>query len=244
MKKAFKWIGIIVGILILLMALVFFLFNEKKPTGVEGPEAELLAEKVLRAINKPAWDSTTYIHWTFKDMHTFLWDKKRHMTKVTWDDYEVLLDISSIGGLAKKGGKVLSAEEGEKTIRTAWEYWCNDSFWLNAPAKIMDNGTRRSIVEMEGKKGLMVTYDSGGVTPGDSYLWFFDENGLPTSYKMWAEIIPIGGVDFTWEKWETLDSGAKISTYHDGFLNLDISDLETGAHWNEMNLEEDPFAVL
>ncbi len=243
-KKVFKWLGIILGLLILIMIAAYFFINEKKPIGKEGPEAELLAEQVLRAINKPAWDSTNYVHWTFKDMHTFLWDKKRHMTKVTWDDYEVLLDISSIGGLAKKGGKVLSADEGKKIIRKAWEFWCNDSFWLNAPAKIMDNGTKRSIVEVDGKKALMVTYASGGVTPGDSYLWFFDDNGIPTSYKMWVKIIPFGGVEFTWEEWVTLESGAKISTYHEGLLDLDITNLRSGATWEAMDLEEDPFSVL
>jgi len=243
-KKFFKWSGIIIGLLLVLMIVVFFLINEKKPVGTEGPEAELMAEKVLRAINKPAWDSTTYVHWTFKGMHTFLWDKNRHLCKVTWDDYEVLLDISRIGGLAKKGGKVLSAEEGEKKIRKAWEFWCNDSFWLNAPAKIMDNGTSRSVVEVDGEKSLLVTYASGGVTPGDSYLWFFDEQGLPSSYKMWVKIIPFGGVEFTWEDWKTLESGAKISTYHEGMLDLDISDLKSGQSWEEMGLGKDPFSVL
>ena len=211
----------------------------------EGPAAEQLAHKMLRAININAWDSTTYVHWTFKGMHTYLWDKKRHLAKVTWDDYEVLLDINAIGGLAKKGDQVLSAVEAKAVIRKAWEYWCNDSFWLNAPAKIMDAGTKRSIVMLEGKEALLVSYESGGVTPGDSYLWMLDENGLPTSYKMWVKIIPVGGVEFTWEKWETLSTGAKIATFHDGgLLNLDISDLNAGNSLQAMNLSVDPFAAI
>jgi len=80
--KFLKWSGIGIGILALLLFGLYLLMNEKKPTGAEGPEAEKLAEQMARAINKPAWDSTTYVQWTFKGMHSFLWDKKRHFTQV------------------------------------------------------------------------------------------------------------------------------------------------------------------
>jgi hypothetical protein len=49
-----------------------------------------------------------------------------------------------------------------------------------------DEGTTRSLVKNEDKtNGLLVSYASGGVTPGDAYLWKLDANGLPQSYKMW-----------------------------------------------------------
>jgi len=148
--------------------------------------------------------------------------------------------------LAKKNGQALAGDEAQDIIRKAWEFWCNDSFWLNAPAKIFDAGVKRSVVELEdGKQGLMATYTSGGITPGDSYLWKLDDNGLPTGYKMWVNIIPIGGVEFSWEKWNTLPTGAQISTFHDGgMLNLDISNLNAGNSIAALGLSSDPFAVL
>ena len=30
----------------------------------------------------------------------------------------------------------------------------------------------------------MVTYTKGGTTPGDTYVWLFDEKGNPKSFKM------------------------------------------------------------
>lgn len=243
--KFLKWSGIAVGGLFLIGMVSIWLISDKEPVGVPGEKAEEMTQRMLDAINAPAWESTGYVQWTFKGMHTFLWDKKRHLCKVNWGDYEVLLDIDKIGGLAKKNGKLLSAEESEKIIRKAWEYWCNDSFWLNAPAKVRDPGTTRSLVTLkDGREGLKVKYDSGGVTPGDAYVWILDENGLPISYQMWVKIIPIGGVEFSWDKWKTLKTGAKISSYHEGLIDLDISDLKAGMGYEEMGLREDPFLGL
>jgi len=243
--KFLKWSGILVGTLLIIGMLSIWLISDKEPEGEPGPKAEQMARKMLSAINSVAWDSTEYVQWTFKGMHTYLWDKKRHLSKVNWGDYEVLLDIDKIGGLATKNGVLLSAEESKEVIKTAWEFWCNDSFWLNAPAKVFDPGTSRSIVTLkDGREGLKVKYASGGVTPGDAYVWILDENGLPMSYQMWVKIIPIGGIEFSWEKWKTLETGAKISSFHEGLIDLDMSDLKAGMSYREMGLKEDPFASI
>jgi len=222
------------------------MYNEAKPIGKSGAEADALAQKMFQAIDKTAWDSTTYVQWTFKGMHSFLWDKNRHFVKVTWEDNEVLLDTKKVTGKASVGGVAQSGEAADKLVQNAWSFFCNDSFWLNAPAKAFDIGTERRIVELEdGSQGLMVSYTSGGVTPGDSYLWILDENGLPKSWKMWVKIIPIGGMEFSWEKWTDLTTGAKIATFHtSSALDLDISNLKAGTDLAAMNLSEDPFSSL
>jgi len=244
--KWLKRLGVFILVLILILAGLFFINNESKPEGQTGTEADALANKMLAAIDKPAWDSTTYIQWTFKGMHSFLWDKQRHFVKVSWDDQEVLLDTKKVDGIAFLKGEKQKGEEAAKMIQDAWGYFCNDSFWLNAPAKAFDIGTERSIVKMEdGKQGLMVSYSSGGVTPGDTYLWILDENGLPTSWQMWVKIIPMGGMEFSWEQWKTLSTGAKIATFHkSSILNLDISNLKAATNFESMGLNEDPFTSL
>ena len=202
LKKILKWIGIIIGLIILAVVITGLALNESKPVGASGPEADALANKMLSAIDKPAWDSTKYVQWTFKGMHTFLWDKERNFVRISWGDKEVLLHTKTVTGKAFKDKKEVLGDEANKMIQSAWSYFCNDSFWLNAPAKAFDPGTSRSIVKLEdGNNGLMVSYDSGGVTPGDSYLWILDDNGLPKSWKMWVKIIPVGGVGSTWENW-------------------------------------------
>lgn len=244
--KWFKRLGVFLLVIILLLAGLFFMNNDSKPIGKTGAEADALANKMLDAIDKTAWDLTTYIQWTFKGMHSFLWDKKRHFVKVNWGETEVLLNTKQVDGKAYVNGMEQTGEAATKLVKEAWGYFCNDSFWLNAPAKAFDIGTERSIVDLEnGKQALMVSYSSGGVTPGDSYLWILDENGLPTSWKMWVKIIPLGGMEFTWEQWKTLSTGAKIAAFHtSSVLDLDISNLKAAVNLEGMGLTQDPFAAI
>lgn len=244
--KWLKRLGILLLIIVAILAILFFVYNEPKPQGQKGTEADALANKMLRAIDKTGWDSTTYVQWNFKGMHNFLWDKDRHFVKVTWDENEVLLDTKKVDGKAFVKGVEQSGDNAKKMIQDAWGYFCNDSFWLNAPAKVFDPGTQRSLVTQEdGTKALMVSYESGGVTPGDAYLWILDKNGIPKSWKMWVSIIPVGGMEFTWDKWETLPTGAKVATFHtSSALDLDISDLKAGTSLESMGLGSDPFEDL
>lgn len=246
MKKFFKWLGIALVAIVLIIFVSGLMANETKPTGTPSPEADALAQKMLTAVDAAAWDTTHYIQWTFKGMHDFLWDKQRNFVQVSWEDVKVLLNTKMVSGKAFRNGEELGGDEANALVQEAWGFFCNDSFWLNAVVKAFDPGTERSLVTLEdGREGLMVTYSSGGVTPGDSYVWILDENGLPTSYKMWVSIIPIGGMEFTWESWETLPTGAKVATLHKSkILELDISNLVAGDNWAAFGFEQDPFMML
>ena len=91
---------------------------------------------------------------------------------------------------------------------------------------------------------MLITYTSGGNTPGDSYLWIVDENGLPTAVKMWVSIIPIKGVEFSWKEWQTLETGAKTAGLHQlSFLKLRLTDVKAASSVAEFS-EEDPFSEL
>ncbi|WKN32649.1 hypothetical protein PZB74_04735 [Porifericola rhodea] len=239
---------IVLGIFIALVALVavgYFVWNEPLPEGKAGAEADTLASNMLKAINHKAWEATGAVQWSFPGGHEHLWDKERHMARVRWDDYEVLLQLDSIKGIAYEEGKrITDEEESQELVQKAWEYWANDSFWLNAPNKVFDPGTERKIVEQEnGSPALLITYTSGGVTPGDSYLWLLDENQRPKAWKLWVNIIPVGGVEFSWEGWQSLESGAQIATLHQGLLDIEIENVKSGAHVEELT-GEDSFAQL
>ena len=84
-----------------------------------------------------------------------------------------------------------------------------------APYKVFDPGVvRSSVTTADNKEALLVTYTSGGSTPGDAYLWHFDTNGTPVRYQMWVNILPIGGLEASWSDWVTTSTGAQLPTFH------------------------------
>lgn len=246
MKKLFGFLGGVLLLIVMALGILFFMNNKEEPQGVKGAEADVLADKMMASVNKEAWDAIPFIKWTFKGVHDFVWDKKQHICWVKWDDNEVLVDLNSIKGVAKVKGEKVEGEEGQKLVKTAWDHFNNDSFWLNAIVKAKDPGTERSIVELDdGKKGLKVQYTSGGTTPGDSYLWILDENNRPTSYKMWVKIIPVGGMEFSWENYVELEGGAMISTLHNSpILSLDIGNYKAGSSLSAIGVKEGLFAEI
>ena len=220
MKKLFKVLGFALLAIVLFLLTFYLVKNEKLPEGTPSQEADQLALKMVESLNKAAWDSTKTISWTFRGDHNYRWDRVENMVTIRWDDIEVHLDPETITGQVVENDYIILGDEKEKLTRQAWDGFNNDSFWLAAPYKVFDPGTERSIVKTrDGRTGLMVTYTSGGTTPGDSYVWILDEDHRPTSVKMWVSILPIGGMEFTWENYQILSSDAMVATEH-WFLNL------------------------
>lgn len=245
--KFLKVLGIIIGIAMGILIALFLIFNEPLPKGEQGAAADALAEKILVAIDKPAWDSTGVVQWSFLDRHDFLWDKKRNWVRVQWSKNEVFLILDELTGVAFHDGQQVEGKKADKLIQKAWSFFANDSFWLNAPSKVFDEGTERRLVTMDnGDEALLITYKSGGVTPGDSYLWIVDENGLPTSWKMWVKVVPIGGLSTSWQDWTITETGAKIALNHqfNDKIGVAITNLKTSKDLIAFGLEEDPFYVL
>lgn len=246
MRKVLKWAGIALGGLLIVMVVAAFIAHKPLPTGKAGPEADRLAQQMLAAIDKQAWDSTRYVRWAFPGGHRYVWDKFRQNVQVEWGENKVILHTPTQSGKAWQNGKEQQGGSAEKLLKKAWAFFCNDSFWLNAPAKAFDPGTTREIVEAEGgNQALLVRYSSGGVTPGDAYLWRLDEEGLPVNWQMWVSVIPIGGLKASWEGWTTLETGARLATRHRiGPLTLEISGLSGGNNLQAIGLGQDPFQEM
>ncbi|MDO6600612.1 hypothetical protein [Tenacibaculum sp. 1_MG-2023] len=212
MKNFFKFILLLLVLLIAFVGIYYVVNNEKLPEGKQGVEADALATKMLSAINNEAFKNTEVIEWSFRGVHNYKWYKQQERVSVSWDNNWVELFFKN----PDKNKVFIDGKEvnNPALIKTATDFFNNDSFWLVAPHKVFDNGVERSLVKHNDKDALMVTYTSGGTTPGDSYLWILDENGFPTDYKMWTKIIPIGGVSATWSDWKTTEAGFKLPTKH------------------------------
>ncbi len=232
-KRILKIIG---GIIVfftlptfLLFGFMYLKYNEDLPSGTQGSQADQLATQMLETLNEVAYLNTDYLEWTFKGDHHYKWYKSDKTCEIYWDKLTVILDLEN-----RNNSKVFVAKreyngiEKQKYINKAEGFFNNDSFWLVAPYKVFDSGVERRVVKTEGTKdALLVTYTSGGSTPGDSYLWHFDDSGKPKSFQMWVGILPIGGLEATWENWITTESGAQLPTAHKlMFLGLEMGDVK------------------
>ena len=233
--KPKKVIKIIAGIVVfltlpslLLFGFLYFKYNEDLPTGVPGEQADALAHKMLNALDYKAYNATNVIEWTFKKRHHYVWNKAKNTCEVYWKNNKVVLDLNNT---SKSKVYIHSfkneSEMAPKLIKKALNYFNNDSFWLVAPYKVFDAGVERQLVKTNTQNALLVTYTTGGSTPGDSYLWMLDDSGKPTAFKMWTSILPINGLEASWSQWTTTESGAQLPTFHKlMFLGLELDDVK------------------
>jgi hypothetical protein len=224
MKKIFKFIGILLLLLISAIGIYYVTYNEALPKGKQGKDAEALALKMLNALDGEAYKNTEILEWNFQNEHHYNWNKSTNTVIVKWSENVVhlLLNEPTNSIVELKGVEVENPDP--KIIKQAQDFFNNDSFWLVAPYKIFDVGTERRIVKHNDKDALLITYTTGGTTPGDSYLWILDKNYLPTSFKMWTKIIPLGGVSATWSDWKATETGIKLPKKHTlSLFGLEIS---------------------
>jgi hypothetical protein len=241
-------------LLLALVAIVFILLwlprllSRPLPAGIPGSDADDLARRMMAASGYEAWNATGAVGFTYRG-HEHLWDRQRGYLRVAFGDRRVWLDLSSRRGLAERAGERLDGEALAEALDKAWAHFCNDTFWLNPVAKLFDDGVRRYVVaapeEHPGAEALLITYTSGGTTPGDSYLWIVGPDGLPTHWRMWVSILPIKGLEASWEGWTALPTGAKVATRHAiGPAELELTDLRAAAGLGELEPGGDPFAAL
>ena len=251
MKRALKWTGIILLTLIGVIFLIGWVMNEPLPEGETGPEADALAERMMDAVNKQAWDTTRFVTWTFNsailDPHNFVWDKTNNVVQVTWQDYQVVVINDLVEGEAYQNGVLISDPElHDNLVKKAWAFFCNDSFWLNAVVKAFDPGVERRLIKQEeGNDALLVTYSSGGVTPGDSYLWILDDDGRPNAWQMWVKVLPIGGIKTSWQDYKELPGGALVAQNHfNGERGVKIQDLNAAQDLQDLAVDATLLANL
>ncbi len=243
--KILKWIGIAIAILFIVGFLAIKLLSQSEPNEIGGENADLLANQMLESLDVQAWDTLNFISWKFRGQHQYYWNKRDEMAIIEYGNTSVLMDLNTIEINAYSDGKLLEGKKKEKARKKAWSIWCNDSFWLCAPFKIYDKGVKRSVVEMDnGEKGLMASYTSGGVTPGDKYMWILDENNRPTGWRMWTKILPVKGLYTSWENWLTLPGGAQIAREHrNGKIGMSLDPIKGGQLASDIGKSEEDFVL-
>ncbi|WP_298475747.1 hypothetical protein [uncultured Maribacter sp.] len=217
LKKLGKFICYAFSIIVLGSGIAYIIYNKPIPKGEKGTKADALARKMLHAIHQKDFAKTRYLEWSFNSgSHQYKWNIAKEIVTVQWKSNLVTLHLSNPDkNKVIVKNKRINISEKNILVKKAIAHFNNDSFWLIAPFKVFDKGTERSIVILEnGEEALLVTHTLGGSTPGDSYLWKLEPNGLPKSFQMWVKIIPIGGIEATWDDWKKMQNGVLLPTKH------------------------------
>ncbi len=232
MKKWLKRIAGVTAFLVVILGGIYFLyFNDPVPTGSSPEQADALAREILEALNAEAYRETRYLDWSYRGgRNRYHWDKVMGKVEMSWGDFWGRIDlVSPEKSRIEEEGIPVKGERLKQLTQEAISNFNNDSFWLVAPFKVFDKGTKRSLVQMPDRRpGLLVTYTQGGDTPGDSYLWELNEENFPVSYRMWVQILPLKGLSATWEGWQPTESGVWLPQYHKiGPITLDLGKVST-----------------
>lgn len=201
------------------------------PKGVPGPEAEKLAQKMLAGADYEKWQATAAVSFTFRSSDKIFWDRKRKLVEVVLKDK--LVQFSEITGKSicfEKERRV--TDDCAAMTQNAIKRFYNHTFWLNPAFHIMSPGAERALVA---GGQLLVTFKSGGATPGDSYLFTLDDEGKIVEMRMWVSILPIKGVRAVFSNYITTATGVRIALHHEvaSLASVHLSDVVMYAQYPE-----------
>ena len=121
MKKFLKVLGITLFVFIVALIVMFFVSDEDLPQGTSGEEADKLAQKMVSAMNKDAFDAVEVLEWSFRGKNYYTWKKQEGLVNVSWEDTKITLNLNDIS--KSTGG---SGEDIQKALAN----FNNDSFLL------------------------------------------------------------------------------------------------------------------
>ncbi len=240
-------VGLLCACALLLFALVAFFLDQPLPAGREGPDAEQLRAKIERAAGLDAWNKTAALSFFFPLSSTrHFRDNFRAYREVVWEEGKVTYAVQydqHANFLAVADGKRVSHDAGWKLYEEADKRHTNDFFWLHPFSQMRAPGAKVLFV---GKRALLLQYESGGYTPGDSYLFVVNEDSFPIRWQLWASVLPWDGIEFSFEEWHTCSTGARFSLRHKHTLfDVPIRDLKCYAHYPIAKTgEKDRFAAF
>lgn len=166
--------------ILLVILLTITSCKEEKKTETTAPEPELtILEKVAQAHGFEAWKNVNEIQFTFNvDRDTTHFERKW-----TWDTKTNEVTGSSLGQITSYNRNNIDSTNIK--INGAF---INDKFWLLAPYQLIwdaNNFTHKHLptstapISKKPMQKLSIVYGAeGGVTPGDAYDFYFEDDYL------------------------------------------------------------------
>lgn len=231
--------------LVIIISLSFYLLvvilSDDLPEGKLNSKATVILNQMRKASGYDKWQKeTSAIEFTFAEKNKHFYDKKRGYIEVIWDNYQVQIDKKTMKGIVFENNEpVTDTSKTKNIIDKAWAKFINDMFWFNPLFQVFGPGAKHYYID---ENNIKVTFLSGGVTPGDSYVFEKDERGLLKNMRMWVSIIPVKGAVASYDNYVTTDNGIKVATEHQiFFFNIRLTEIKS---YREYPVAEDRFKNL
>lgn len=117
------------------------------------------------------------------------WDPGTGQARVRWqkdgDDVTAFVRLADKSGVVRVNGEpVIEDDRPRELLQEAYAAWVNDVYWLVSPYKVFDPGVFRA--DVGGR--LRTSFEDGtGLTPGDVYLYDFDDEGRVSGWSFLLE---------------------------------------------------------
>lgn len=160
----------------------------KAATADEKAHGDVLAKRMIDGLGgADAFRKLRYVGFAFVpkkggkvlSRREHAWDPGAGRARVRWQkdgkDVTAWLTLADKSGVVVVNGARVTDDAARKAyLDDAYAAWVNDTYWLISPYKAFDPGVHRAAVA--GK--LRTSFDDGvGLTPGDVYLYDFDDDG-------------------------------------------------------------------
>ncbi len=205
------------------------------PKGIKGEKLDKLYKNVLLASNVDSLSKQNYLKFSFTALgkqRDYVWARIENCVQAELDDILVQYNKKDnkkyVAFYKLKDGSLAEIKNSKKEkviARKAYKNFTNDFFWFNPILHIQDK-KKINILYVE-PNSLLVTYLNGGVTPGDTYLFHFDDDtSLIKKMQMWVSIIPIKGLEINFENYQIVNQQFRIAKIRKkGILNIEIKNI-------------------
>jgi hypothetical protein len=219
---------------------------------MSGKKADELARAVQAKVKRERWAKTGAIRWSMLD-NAYLWDLRRGLVRVQFENYKVLFDVDLNRVQVKeqpqdgpRAGRwtIVKGQDADKISQRAHQLWLRDRFILEPTQSLFDPDVERYIVDSEtSNPSLLVHYPKGGPHPKSTFHWKLKDH-MPVSIKVWSDQFPIAGFPVDMKTWRILKTGLKVSLRRVvGPFNIDLR-VKAASSLTHLVGRTDPFEAI
>ncbi|WP_304235873.1 hypothetical protein [Jiulongibacter sediminis] len=177
-----------VQILLLLIIPIF----KSHAQNMDEQSQNLIKRAEIAMGGQEAFDNIQHISWNFFGVRNLTWDKYSGDVRIDLNNENTVYLVNTKtkeGRVFKNGEEYTQPDSLQKYLKTAYEIWINDSYWLVMPFKMDDPGVSSKYLKEKATQNgeaadvIELTFNETGVTPDNKYHIYFDKNtGLVTQW--------------------------------------------------------------